>query len=122
LQKTANQIKTLKINDIKDALLTKGKITDDEFSSLRFLIKDVLGVKEFNNQMRNEIVNYITCERLERNSIIINPQSMRPIDVFIIAEGSVKLSVYYPEFDNFSDNIQLENKIIGREEVFKELF
>ncbi|TNV74734.1 hypothetical protein FGO68_gene3761 [Halteria grandinella] len=60
-----------KIEDIREALEAKGKITDDEFQSLRFLVKEVIGYRDFSNQLRNELVSYITLQTFSQGELII---------------------------------------------------
>lgn len=104
-EQRAGNTKWQKIEEIREALEAKGKITDDEFQSLRFLVKEVIGYRDFSNQLRNELVSYISLQTYSQGELIIGPDVSKPANAFIVASGYVKLSMFPPDILDCSDNL-----------------
>eukprot|EP00347_Sterkiella_histriomuscorum_P008024 403346662 len=107
-----------KLVELKYALQKKGKITEEEYPSIKVLVRDVIGFRELNQQLRNKFINHIHFYEAKKDELIIKKDDST-VDMFIVLKGKIKVSVYPPDEVHKELNERENYDLISQINLFK---
>jgi signal-transduction protein with cAMP-binding, CBS, and nucleotidyltransferase domain len=66
----------------------KGRLGEEEYASLRYIVKEIIGFRELTNQMRNELLGFIGL-KVCRQGDLIHSDNQSSRDAMVIVSGRV---------------------------------